>query len=450
MSKRLFGTDGMRGTVNTYPMLPDVALRLGLAAGTYFRTGDRRHRVVIGKDTRLSGYIYENALAAGLCASGMDVFLVGPLPTPAIAFLTRNMRADFGIVISASHNAYQDNGIKFFDAEGFKLQDRVEDIITDMVLDPTWEWDYPAPDKVGRAFKIDDAPGRYIVSIKNSFPSQLTLDGLRIVLDCAHGANYKVAPMALKELGAEVVEIGTDPDGLNINYQCGSLHPHVVAAKVRETRADIGLALDGDADRLIVVDERGNTLDGDQIMAICALDLLERNKLPNKTLVGTVMSNMALEIFMQERGGKLLRTNVGDRYVVEAMREHKASFGGEQSGHLIFMEYGTTGDGLLAALQLLRIMREKKKPISELAGLLRLFPQTLINVTVKTKKPLEEVTDLAAAVEKAEKELAGRGRVLLRYSGTEPLIRVMVEGENEDQVKRIATNLAETAKIALR
>ena len=449
MNKRLFGTDGMRGRVNEYPMLPDMALRLGLAAGMYFRTGNRRHRVVIGKDTRLSGYIYENALTAGLCAAGMDVFLVGPLPTPAIAFLTANMRADFGIVISASHNPSQDNGIKFFDSQGFKLQDRVEDIITDMVLDPTWEWEYPAPDKVGRAFKIDDAPGRYIVAIKNSFPSRLTLDGLRVVLDCANGANYKVAPMALKELGADVVVMNAEPTGLNINYQCGSLFPDAVAEKVREPRADIGLALDGDADRLIVVDERGDTLDGDQIMAICALDRLEKGALPGKLLVSTVMSNMALEVFMQEHGGQLLRTQVGDRYVAEAMREHGATLGGEQSGHLIFMDYGTTGDGLLAGLQLLRIMREKNKPISELAKLLRLFPQTLINVSVKNKRPFEEVPEILAAQEAAEKELQGRGRVLLRYSGTESLARVMVEGEDDTQVERLAGVLAQTIKKAL-
>jgi len=449
MKKRLFGTDGMRGRVNQFPMLPDVALRLGLAAGTYFRTGKRRHRVVIGKDTRLSGYIYENALTAGLCASGMDVFLVGPLPTPAIAFLTRNMRADFGVVISASHNPYSDNGIKFFDSEGFKLQDRVEDIITDMVLDPTWEWDYPPPDEVGRTFRINDAPGRYIVAIKNSFPPGMTLDGLRVVLDCANGANYKVAPMALKELGAEVISLGVEPDGLNINHLVGSLHPDVVAARVRETRADIGLALDGDADRLIVVDEHGNTLDGDQIMAVCAQDLMEQEKLPGRILVGTVMSNMALEIFMREHGGRLIRTAVGDRYVVEAMREHGAAFGGEQSGHLVFMDHGTTGDGLLAALQLLRIMRQKNKPISELASLLRLYPQVLLNVPVVEKKDFTKVLPVMAAVQSAEKALGERGRVLLRYSGTEPLIRVMVEGEDAEQVERLAQFIAETIKTTL-
>lgn len=449
MNKRLFGTDGMRGRVNEYPMLPNMALRLGLAAGSYFRTGDRRHRVVIGKDTRLSGYVFENALTAGLCASGMDVLLVGPLPTPAIAFLTRNMRADFGIVISASHNPYHDNGIKFFDSRGFKLQDKVEDHIATMVSDRDWVWDYPPADKVGRAYKISDAPGRYIVAIKNSFPANMTLDGLRVVLDCANGANYKVAPMALTELGAEVVSLGVEPNGLNINFQCGSLYPHVVAQKVRETRADIGLALDGDADRLIVVDEQGNVIDGDQIMAVCAQDLMEKGKLTNNVLVGTVMSNMALEVFMKERGGKLLRTQVGDRYVVEAMQEHGAALGGEQSGHIVFMEYGTTGDGLLAGLQLLRIMREKGRPISQLANLLKPFPQALINVPVSQKTPFEEAPGLLQKVEEAEQELGSSGRVLLRYSGTENLARVMVEGEDEVQVQRVARDIASAVKQAL-
>lgn len=443
MNKKLFGTDGMRGRVNTYPMLPDLVLRLGLAAGTYFRSENKRHRVVIGKDTRLSGYVYENALTAGLCAAGMNVFLVGPLPTPAIAFLTRNMRADFGVVISASHNPYHDNGIKFFDAQGFKLQDSVEEAIANMVLDKDCEWEYPSPDKVGRAYKISDAPGRYIVSIKNSFPSDLTLDGLRVVIDCANGANYKVAPMALEELGAEVIKMGTEPNGLNINYQCGSLHPENVAAKVRETRADIGLALDGDADRLIVVDEKGQVLDGDQIMAICALDLMEKNKLPSNILVSTIMSNMALEVFMQERGGELIRTQVGDRYVVEAMRQHKAALGGEQSGHLVFMEYGTTGDGLLAGLQLLRIMKERGKPISELSGLLDLFPQKLINVRVKKREALENFPEISKCIAEAEKDLGKRGRVLLRYSGTEALLRIMVESEDEMKVERISAMLKE-------
>lgn len=451
MTSRLFGTDGVRGRVNMHPMLPDVALRLGLAAGMHFRKkGAGRHRVVIGKDTRLSGYIYEYALASGLCAAGVDVFLVGPLPTPAVAFLTRNMRADFGIVISASHNPFDDNGIKFFDSGGFKLADDVEDIIAAMAQNPDQVWEYPPSDKVGRAFKVADAPGRYIVALKNSFPAHLTLEGKRVVIDCANGANYKVAPMALEELGAEVIALGTSPDGLNINKGCGSLHPGRAADKVVETGADIGLALDGDADRLIVVDETGHVLDGDQIMAVCASHMMKNGTLPGGKLVATVMSNMALEVFMREAGGELVRTAVGDRYVVEAMREHGAILGGEQSGHLVFMEHNTTGDGLLAGLQLLRIMCETGKKLSELAGQLRLFPQKLINVKVATKKKFESLPAVTEAVVRAEQVLGNRGRVLLRYSGTEPLARVMVEGEDADTVSALAGNIAETIEIALR
>lgn len=450
MTKKLFGTDGIRGPVNKYPMIPDLALRLGLAAGTYFRTNNqRRHRVVIGKDTRISGYIFENALTAGLCSAGMDVFLVGPLPTPAIAFLTANMRADLGIVISASHNAYQDNGIKLFNGDGFKLDDAAEKAIEGMILDEKRKWDYPEPDKVGRAFRITDSPGRYIVYLKNSFPAHMDLSGMRVVLDCANGANYHVGPMALEELGAEVIRLACEPNGLNINHQCGSLYPELVAQKVRETRADIGLALDGDADRIIVVDEKGTVLDGDQIMAICADDMMKKGELPNNTLVATVMSNMALEVFMQERGGKLLRTAVGDRNVVEAMRANSATLGGEQSGHLIFMDYGTTGDGLLAALQMLKIMRERDKPLSELAGLLTPYPQKLINVMVHEKKPFESSPTIMEAVKNAESQLGTQGRVLLRYSGTEAKARVMVEGKDLKLVNTLANQIADEVKRAL-
>lgn len=450
MAKKLFGTDGMRGTVNTYPMVPEVALRLGLAAGKYFRNGSRRHKVVIGKDTRLSGYVFETALTSGLCASGMHVMLVGPLPTPAISFLTRNMRADIGIVISASHNPFQDNGIKFFDRNGFKLPDEVEEEITAMVLAEGTDWDYPSPDKVGRAFKIEDSPGRYIVSLKNSLPQSVTLDGFRIVLDCANGATYKVAPLLFEELGAEVIKLGVDPNGLNINEKCGSLHPEVLATKVRETRAEIGLALDGDGDRLIVVDEKGTVLDGDQIMAICAKDLAERGELPGNLLVATVMSNMALEVFMQDLGGRLLRTPVGDRYVAEALRRENGVLGGEQSGHIIFGRYATTGDGILAALQLLRIMQERGKPLSELAKLLEPFPQTLVNVRVARKVPFDEVPAVQKALVDAEQKLRGRGRVLLRYSGTESLARVMVEGEDNALVKQLSEELVGVVESSLR
>ena len=394
--------------------------------------------------------MFESALTAGLCAAGMDVYQVGPLPTPAIAFLTRNMRADFGVVISASHNPYHDNGIKFFDGEGFKLPDEVENRMAKLILDKDHQWDYPASDKIGRAKRIVDAPGRYIVYLKNSFPQHLTLDGLRVVIDCANGANYKIAPLALEELGAEVFRLGTDPNGLNINYQCGSLHPETLQAKVREVRADVGLALDGDADRLLVVDEKGRLLDGDQIMAICADDLMKRGKLNDNTLVGTVMSNMALEVFMQERGGRLLRSKVGDRYVIEAMRQHNANLGGEQSGHLIFRDYGTTGDGLLAALQILRIMCETGRPLSELANCLKPYPQVLLNVKVTRKTPFDQCPRLMQAQQEVEEALGSHGRVLLRYSGTENLCRIMVEGEDEDFVNQAVRKLAAVADEELR
>ncbi len=449
MNKRLFGTDGLRGQVNIFPMTAEIALRLGLAAGSYFRNGKQRHRVIIGKDTRLSGYVFEYALASGLCAMGMDVFQVGPMPTPAVSFLTRNMRADIGIVISASHNPFMDNGIKFFDANGYKLPDDVEDEISAMVMSGDNNWDYPQAEKVGRAFRIDDARGRYIVYLKYSFPQDMTLKGVKMVLDCANGATYSLGHL-FEELGAEVVKIGDKPDGLNINDKCGSLYPEVMGQRVVEEHADIGLALDGDGDRLIVVDEKGQVLDGDQIMALCAADLMEREKLTRNMLVSTVMSNMALEKFMKERGGTMLRTPVGDRYVVEAMRREGAILGGEQSGHLIFKEYSTTGDGLLAALQLLRILCTKNRPLSELSGLLELYPQKLQNVHVKRKVPFDEVPAVQDALKQVEQELAGKGRVLLRYSGTESVARVMVEAEDSAKVELYTSELAKVLEEHLR
>ena len=446
---RLFGTDGIRGRVNRHPMQPELVLRLGLAAGQYFRNGNKRHRVVIGKDTRLSGYVFESALTSGFCAAGMDVFLVGPLPTPAISFLTRSMRADLGVVISASHNPYMDNGIKFFDKDGFKLADKVENEIAAMVTDPDFAWDYPAHDQVGRARKIQDSPGRYIVELKHSFPAGMTLDGVTIVLDCAHGAAYRVAPLIFEELGAKVITLGVEPNGLNINDGCGSLHPEVLAAKVREHGADIGLALDGDADRLIVVDEHGVVLDGDQIMAVCADEMLTRGSLTGNTLVSTVMSNMALEVFMQERGGRLLRTKVGDRYVVEEMRKGGYLLGGEQSGHMVFMEHSTTGDGTLAALQLLRIMVGRQRSISEIAGLLTPYPQKLVNVRVKKKVPFADVPSIQEAVRHAEDRLGRTGRVLLRYSGTEALARIMVEAQNQSLVDELCAELVLAVEAGL-
>ncbi|OEU65253.1 MAG: phosphoglucosamine mutase [Desulfovibrio sp. S3730MH75] len=442
MSKRLFGTDGMRGQVNIFPMTPDIALKLGLACGHFFRNGNQRPKVIIGKDTRLSGYVFESALTAGLCAMGMDVFQVGPMPTPAISFLTRNMRADLGIVISASHNPFMDNGIKLFDKDGFKLPDGLEDEIAEMVLSENPNWNYPQSENVGKAAKIEDAKGRYIVYLKYSFPQKMTLKGVKLVLDCANGATYSLGHM-FEELGAEVVTIGNKPNGININDKCGSQYPEVVGQRVIEENADIGLAIDGDGDRLIVVDEKGQVLDGDQLMALCAADLMERGKLNKNMLVATVMSNMALENFMKERGGTLLRTDVGDRYVMEAMRREGAVLGGEQSGHLIFREYSTTGDGLLAALQLLRILCEKNRPLSELSGLLKLYPQSLVNVHVKRKVPFEEVPAVQEVLKKVEEALGDKGRVLLRYSGTESVARVMVEAEDSSKVDLYTAELAD-------
>jgi len=450
MEKKLFGTDGLRGRVNAYPMTPDVVMRLGLAVGQVLRNGGRRHKVLIGKDTRLSGYVYEYALASGFCAAGMDVILVGPLPTPAISFLTRDMRVDVGVVISASHNPYTDNGIKFFDHMGFKLPDAVEDKIAGLVEGCGQHWELPVPEAVGRASKIHDSIGRYNVFLKNTVPLDVSFDNMKIVLDCANGAAYRVAPEVFEELGADVVKIGVEPDGTNINRGVGSLHPEGVARAVVAHGADIGIALDGDADRVIVSDEKGRILDGDQIMAICALDFMERSKLSGNLLVATVMSNMALELFMKSHGGRLLRTPVGDRYVVEAMREQGAVLGGEQSGHLIFLNHSTTGDGTLAALQLMRIMVQRGRPLSELATLLSPFPQELVNVPVARKIPFCDVPTIEQATADAERQLAGRGRVLLRYSGTESLARVMVEAEDPELVSRLSQELAEVLATALR
>ena len=452
MSVRLFGTDGMRGRVNKYPMTPEVALRLGLAAGTFYRDKNRRSRVVIGKDTRLSGYVFENALAAGLLAAGMDVFLVGPLPTPAISFLTTNMRADVGVVISASHNPFSDNGIKFFDAEGFKIPDADEDRMTEMVLDPNFDWNYPEPANTGRAYKIKDAPGRYIVYLKNSFPAHLSLEGLRVVIDCANGANYRVAPLALEELGAEVVKIGTEPNGLNINYRCGSLYPEAVAAKVRETRADIGLALDGDADRLIVVDEKGTVLDGDQIMALCAQDLMQQGKLPGNILVATVMSNMGLDIAMKKHGIKIEKTRVGDRYVLEKMLSDGYVLGGEQSGHVILLDYNTTGDGLITAVQVISAMVQAQRPLSRLAGVMQMMPQSqyAANVDDHKKYDFDKNEKIMQKIAELERKYKDKGRLVVRASGTEPRVRVMIEGPDQREMDRDVYALSKLIEHELR
>jgi len=444
--RRLFGTDGVRGVANTDPMTVETALALGQAAAYLFRGKNGRHKIVIGKDTRLSGYMFETALSAGICAMGGDVLLVGPMPTPGIAFLTHSMRADAGVVISASHNPYPDNGIKFFGGDGFKLPDDVEDRIESLMYGEHLKENRPPSPQIGKAHRIDDATGRYIVYLKSTFPAHLSLDRLRIVVDCANGAAYRIAPQVFAELGAEVIPIGVSPNGVNINDQCGSLYPEVVAAKVREARADIGISLDGDADRVIVVDEKGVVQDGDRIMAICAVEMARRKKLAKHTVVATVMSNLGLELYLKERKIRLLRAPVGDRYVVEAMRAGKYNFGGEQSGHLIFLDHATTGDGALAALQLLAVMVESGKKISELGKGMAVFPQMLHNIRMTHRVPLESMKGFRKAQAEFEKALGSRGRIVVRYSGTEPLLRIMVEGENLDEVETIVKALGEKAR----
>ncbi len=446
--RKLFGTDGVRGVANTYPMTTEIAMQIGRAIAYLVKDMKHDHRIVIGKDTRLSGYMIENALASGICSMGVNVLLVGPLPTPGIAFITTGMRADAGVVISASHNPFQDNGIKIFCREGFKLPDEEEARIEDLIFSTKMDALRPVADEVGKAFRLDDAKGRYIVFLKNTYPKRFTLDGIHIVLDCAHGATYAVAPHVVEELGAKVTTFGVSPDGKNINQECGALYPQVMADMVKKSGADLGIALDGDGDRVIIADEHGEIVDGDKIMAICAAEMLERGKLSQNTLVATVMSNMGLEVAMQRLGGRLVRTQVGDRYVVEEMRRNDYNFGGEQSGHLIFLKHNTTGDGILAALQLLVAMKKREKPISELSKIMERFPQVLKNVTTRKKVALDQISGFAAKVAAMEKELGNKGRILVRPSGTEPVIRVMVEGENEDQIENIANELCEVIRQA--
>lgn len=432
--KKLFGTDGVRGVANVHPMTTEMAMQIGRAAAYVFKESNRRHRIVIGKDTRLSGYMIENALSAGICSMGVDVLLVGPLPTPGIAYITASMRADAGVVISASHNPFQDNGIKFFFNDGFKLPDDVEMRIEELIETGRIDSLRPIATEVGRAARIDDAKGRYIVFLKSTFPKEFDLTGLRVVVDCANGAAYKVAPAVLRELGAEVIAVGVDPDGTNINAGCGSLYPQIVRDKVRELRADIGIALDGDADRVIVCDEFGNEVDGDHIMAICALDMLKHKNLKKNTLVTTVMSNMGLDIAIRNAGGRVVKTAVGDRYVVEEMRKGGYNLGGEQSGHMIFLDHNTTGDGTLSALQLLAVMRRTGKPLSELARCMVALPQVLLNVRVAERKDIMSVPEIGQRVREIEGLLGDQGRTLIRYSGTEPLLRVMIEGKDTQEI----------------
>jgi phosphoglucosamine mutase len=447
-TRTLFGTDGVRGVANTEPMMPELALQLGKAV-TFVAGRGKSHmpRILIGKDTRLSGYMLETAIAAGVCSMGGKVLLCGPVPTPAVAHLTVSMRADAGIVISASHNPYQDNGIKIFGADGFKLPDEQEAEMERLMANDKLMGMRPTGPGIGRAEKLEDSRGRYVVFAKTTFPPELSMEGMRIVVDAAHGAAYRTAPLVFQELGANVTCLGVKPNGVNINKDCGALHPDNVRAEVVRRRAQVGIALDGDADRVIIVDEKGQVVDGDAVMALCAQQMLRRGTLKKKTVVATVMSNLGLEHALAREGAKLVRTAVGDRYVVEAMREHGYNLGGEQSGHLIFLDYASTGDGTVAALQVLAIMLASGKPLSELASLaMERVPQVLENVTLGAKKPLEEMKSLSALSAKITKELGDDGRVLIRWSGTEAKLRIMLEGPDEDRIKTWSKELASAAK----
>lgn len=467
---KLFGTDGVRGLANEYPMTGEVAMAVGQALGRVLltrpeicgkgslpvglkalesRKAIRRPKVVVGKDTRLSGYMIENAIVSGLCSMGVDVIMIGPLPTPGVAFVTQSMRADAGIMISASHNPYHDNGIKLFAADGFKFPDGIEAEIEKLVLSDDLKKNRPQEDYIGKAKRIDEAHNRYLVFLKALFPADLDLMGLRIVIDCANGAGYKVAPMVFEELGAEVISRGTSPNGLNINSACGALHPEGVAAATVEYRADIGVALDGDGDRCILSDENGEIVDGDQIIGLLAIHMSHENRLKGKTVVTTPMSNLGLELTLKDHGIDMVRAQVGDRYVVETMKSKGFNLGGEQSGHIIFLDQSTTGDGVLAALKVLEVMRRTKKPLSELKKSIRLFPQVMENVRVSRRDPIEKMKEVTAKIKAAEETLKNRGRVFVRYSGTEPLARVMVEGEDARQIQSLATDIAKAIQKAV-
>jgi phosphoglucosamine mutase len=470
--RELFGTDGVRGVANLEPMTSETALKLGRALASVLRdlashqgspasrsravsklhggvNARHQYKILIGKDTRLSGYMLETALASGITSMGADVLQVGPLPTPGVAFLTRSMRADAGVVISASHNPFQDNGIKFFSYDGFKLPDESEARMEEMILNGEADLHRPTATEIGKAFRISDAVGRYIVFLKNTFPRHLTLEGLKIVVDCAHGAAYRVAPDVLMELGAEVIPVGVQPDGENINRDCGSLYPEAARAALLEHRADLAVSLDGDGDRAVFVDERGEAVDGDQVLAICAKDMREKGILKEKTVVATVMSNLGLELALREMDAKLLRTAVGDRYVVEAMLRGGYNLGGEQSGHLIFLDHNTTGDGCLTCLQLLAIMVGSGKRLGELKKVMTRLPQVLLNVKVKEKKDFSRLPRVKDKIAAVAKKLGQRGRLLVRYSGTEPLARIMLEGENDGQIRQMAEEIAEEIRREL-
>jgi phosphoglucosamine mutase len=446
---RLFGTDGVRGIANQEPMTPETVVKLGRAVAHLFKAPGDRRSIVIGKDTRLTGYMLETALTAGITSMGVDVLLVGPLPTPGIAFITRSLRADAGVVISASHNPFEDNGIKFFSGDGLKLPDAMEARMEALILTGEIDRVRPGADEIGKAYRIGDAAGRYIEFAKNSFPRGLTLRGLKIVVDCAHGAAYRVSPTVLRELGAEVIALGVAPDGLNINAGCGSQHPEETQKAVVATGAHLGFAHDGDGDRVVCVDEQGTLVDGDQILAMCALDLAAAGCLPSKTVVATVMSNAGLDVAMGQAGVSVVRTPVGDRHVLEEMLRCGYVLGGEQSGHIIFANHNTTGDGIVTALQVLALMLRAGKPLSELAACMPRFPQVLENVRVLRREDLRTLPRVQERIREAEAALVGAGRVLVRFSGTEPLVRVMVEGPDEAAIRRLAGEIAAAVREAL-
>jgi phosphoglucosamine mutase len=446
--KKLFGTDGVRGIANVEPVTAETALKLGRAAAHVFKSrapvakGHDRHKIVVGKDTRLSGYMLENAISAGILSMGVDVLLIGPLPTPGVAYITRSLRADAGIVLTASHNSYEDNGIKFFRDDGYKLDDEIEKQIEHLVFTGEIEKIRPTADAIGKAMRIDDALGRYVEFAKGAFPKGMTLEGLQVVVDAGNGATYKSTPCVLRELGARVTVLNNTPDGTNINKGCGSTYPDVVCGYVQQLEADIGLSHDGDGDRVQLCDETGHLVDGDDMLAITALDWLTRGELKNKTLVATVMSNLGLDHAVGQAGGKVVRTQVGDRYVIERMLQDNLNVGGEQSGHMIFRDFTTTGDGVISALQVLRIMMDTGKPLSELRKACTKFPQLVVNVKVREKPSWDTLPDVMELVKEVEGKLKGHGRVLLRYSGTEPKARLLIEGPDGDQIKSFADAIA--------
>ncbi len=446
---KLFGTDGVRGVANVYPMTAEITMQIGRAVAHYCKHHKYRHRIVIGKDTRLSGYMIENALVAGICSMGVDALLVGPMPTPAISFLTTDLKADAGIVISASHNPFQDNGIKIFNRDGYKLPDDVENQIEEMIFSKSIDALRPTAEEVGKAFRIDDARGRYITFLKKTFPVELNLEDLKIVIDCGNGATYRIAPCIFEELGARVIVMNNNPDGKNINANCGALYPEVMAREVVKEKADIGLAFDGDGDRCIAADENGDIVSGDRMLAICTHTLKKDGKLKNNVLVSTVMSNLGLTMFCKDVNIRHVTTNVGDRYVLEEMLKKGAVIGGEDSGHIIFLDYHNTGDGLISALQLLASLKKENKPLSQVAKLMKIYPQKTINVQVKSKPELSAEAEIMHTIREAENELKDQGRILVRYSGTQMLCRVMVEAATQEIADKLAKQIADVVKNKL-